>query len=428
MALESVNHISDLVATNPDGQVDFIEKGDDHLRNIKKALKTDLPGIDGPVQATDTDLAATAYLVDSGSANALQVAPAPAWTEYSAGCGVWVKVAAANSGPATINVSGLGVQAIRRPDGSDLQAGDLLAGAVVALRYDGSAFQLAAGQPALTLAQAQRTYLPHAGMQTRALNNVTGGTGQWFRVARIQHRNPIDEAEGANFTGTAYVQSDYGYSRRFQSVFQFSFGSRDNAGLAAWFPLCVNLGEGGGRFAIYREADGWHYLWFYQDIFSRFAVFQYFNQDCTEFWTAEAAPVGTRVWDSTQDWAQALHVGRSIVWDDRSAAPEDEQLVPLINGWTHYGQGWRPATFCKDRFGWVQLAGLIRGGGNGLGTVLFNLPPGYRPIEGLIFTCPALSGWTDLRVMANGDVTLGYNAVISNEWLSLAPVRFRAYQ
>lgn len=39
MALETVNYVDDLVSTNPIGATDPKSEGDDHLRNIKKALK-----------------------------------------------------------------------------------------------------------------------------------------------------------------------------------------------------------------------------------------------------------------------------------------------------------------------------------------------------------------------------------------------------
>ena len=56
MALESVTHISDLNASNPVGLTDPKSEGDDHIRNIKTALLTDLPNITGPVTATHTEL------------------------------------------------------------------------------------------------------------------------------------------------------------------------------------------------------------------------------------------------------------------------------------------------------------------------------------------------------------------------------------
>ena len=56
MGLEAVTHISDLVITNPVGATDPKSQGDDHIRNIKKALRTDFPNITGPVTSTQAEL------------------------------------------------------------------------------------------------------------------------------------------------------------------------------------------------------------------------------------------------------------------------------------------------------------------------------------------------------------------------------------
>jgi hypothetical protein len=80
MPLESVTHISDLNISNPPG-TDGLSQADDHLRNIKIALKTDFPGITGVVNSTQAQLnrlnsiAAQTFL-----ANATNGAAAP--TEY----------------------------------------------------------------------------------------------------------------------------------------------------------------------------------------------------------------------------------------------------------------------------------------------------------------------------------------------------------
>ena len=55
MALESVTNIADLVITNPTA-TDPKSEGDDHIRNIKKALKNDLPNITGPITASQAEL------------------------------------------------------------------------------------------------------------------------------------------------------------------------------------------------------------------------------------------------------------------------------------------------------------------------------------------------------------------------------------
>lgn len=55
MPLETGDHISDLVETNPPG-TDNVSQGDDHIRLIKHVLKTTFPNIDGPVTSTDEEL------------------------------------------------------------------------------------------------------------------------------------------------------------------------------------------------------------------------------------------------------------------------------------------------------------------------------------------------------------------------------------
>ena len=55
MGLESVTYISDLVATKP-VSADPKSEGDDHIRNIKSAIKTTFPNISGAVTVTHSDL------------------------------------------------------------------------------------------------------------------------------------------------------------------------------------------------------------------------------------------------------------------------------------------------------------------------------------------------------------------------------------
>lgn len=78
----------------------------------------------------------TSYAVASGTANALLVTLSPAPAGYFDGMGLVVKLAATNTGAATINVNGLGVKQLRRPDGTAVSASDLQAGGIVSLRYD----------------------------------------------------------------------------------------------------------------------------------------------------------------------------------------------------------------------------------------------------------------------------------------------------
>lgn len=83
------------------------------------------------------------YFADSGSANAMVVAPTSGLTfSYAAGVSLQVKVAATNTGATTINVNSLGVKNVTNTNKTALFAGQLLAGAIVIIFYDGTEFQL----------------------------------------------------------------------------------------------------------------------------------------------------------------------------------------------------------------------------------------------------------------------------------------------
>ena len=81
------------------------------------------------------------YCVDTGSVNTLSVALDPPIGAYSFGLPLHVKVANTNTGPVTID-AGAGRVPVRKPNGTDLAAGDLPAYAIAALVYDGTVFQM----------------------------------------------------------------------------------------------------------------------------------------------------------------------------------------------------------------------------------------------------------------------------------------------
>ncbi|WP_339193083.1 hypothetical protein [Paenibacillus sp. FSL W8-1287] len=82
------------------------------------------------------------YGITTNSGNAYIVRPNPAPTALVEGLRITVKVNAANTGAATINVNGLGTKSILRGNGTALIAGSLKANSVYTLVYNGSAFIL----------------------------------------------------------------------------------------------------------------------------------------------------------------------------------------------------------------------------------------------------------------------------------------------
>lgn len=84
MGLEAVTHITDLVETNPDGAVDPKSAGDEHLRNIKKAIKNTFQGTT-KIRATVATAAELRTLASPGVNAATAVIPGVASFYWSSG-------------------------------------------------------------------------------------------------------------------------------------------------------------------------------------------------------------------------------------------------------------------------------------------------------------------------------------------------------
>ena len=76
----------------------------------------------------------------TGTGNAIVLTPTAAITAYTAGNAFRFFAGAANTGPATIAVSGLAAVELRRANGSPLQAGDISVGQHMVVIYNGSRF------------------------------------------------------------------------------------------------------------------------------------------------------------------------------------------------------------------------------------------------------------------------------------------------
>src|SRR5690606_38839285 len=82
------------------------------------------------------------YAVDTGTANNYIASLSPTLTSYTAGLGIRLKVAHNNTGASTININGLGNKAITYSNASAIGSGDMVAGMIALLMYDGTQFQL----------------------------------------------------------------------------------------------------------------------------------------------------------------------------------------------------------------------------------------------------------------------------------------------
>ena|GEM_PF-3762364 len=112
------------------------------------------------------------FAADTGAVNALSISMTPAPTGYTTGMSITVRAANTTTGAATMNVNGLGARAITFA-GSPLQPGAMVAGQIYTLVYDGTAFQLGSGSPAMPVITAFSF-------------GSTGGYIQWSNGFKIQ--------------------------------------------------------------------------------------------------------------------------------------------------------------------------------------------------------------------------------------------------
>ena len=132
MALETVTNLSDLVATNPTS-ADPKNQGDDHIRNIKKALEEAFAGFSGAVLITGAD---------GGAVNTYTLTPEDPIEAYGTRMLVLFSPTVTNTGGVTLNISGLGAKNLKAVDGAVLVADDLVAGSVYMAAYNGAEFRL----------------------------------------------------------------------------------------------------------------------------------------------------------------------------------------------------------------------------------------------------------------------------------------------
>lgn len=97
----------------------------------------------GAVNSTHLKPGPIAYALTTGSADAYVADPSPALSALTAGAWLILKLNFTNTGAATLNVNSLGAKALKKLADQDVEAGDLRSGALVEVRYDGTAWQLA---------------------------------------------------------------------------------------------------------------------------------------------------------------------------------------------------------------------------------------------------------------------------------------------
>lgn len=123
------------------------------------------------------------YAVAGGTANALTVALTPKPGALAAGMSLRIKISTANTGAVTLNVNGLGAKPVLRKDGAALATDSIVAGQLLDVVYDGTAWQaldVVGGSGAFAIGKIVQitesgTYTPTPGCRALMVECIGGG-------------------------------------------------------------------------------------------------------------------------------------------------------------------------------------------------------------------------------------------------------------
>lgn len=144
---------------------------------------------------------------------------------------------------------------------------------------------------------------------------------KWYKVARIQN-TPDKEKSYSQISGKVSAQANWGFSSFRSGIINFTFGSRGSAfkpSLTVMGDAMNGISDDYLKFRIYKDADGYHYLYFYQSKYSRYCTFEYTQDSCEEYWAEEDPTTNTGmtlVWDSdkvTDSKMQQMYVGKGKI-------------------------------------------------------------------------------------------------------------------
>lgn len=111
--------------------------------NIATELTTIKAAFDKIPEQLSLEQGRAVFALDTGVADAYVLALPATLAAYTQGLNIIMLAVNANAGASTANVDNLGVKSIKRFNGDALSAGDIPAGAMVGLHYDGMNFQTA---------------------------------------------------------------------------------------------------------------------------------------------------------------------------------------------------------------------------------------------------------------------------------------------
>ena len=141
--------------------------------------------------ATNVKVNNVDYGIESGSVNTYAVAMPVTQTAYVTGMCVCFVPGNDNTGASTINIDSLGAKSIKRPDGTAVEAGDLLTTQTLELRYDGTNFVYTGSWPnsyfTTTSANATAAETAKTGAETAQTGAETAQTAAELALFNLLH-------------------------------------------------------------------------------------------------------------------------------------------------------------------------------------------------------------------------------------------------
>ena len=146
----NAQHLNDTLASHKATSATTSQKGHVQLSNSTSSTSTSLGATANAVKTVNDALVLhkadyvlqTGYATTTGSANNYAVTLNPAPASLVEGLCVAVKIHVTNTGTSTLNVNGKGAKTIKKPNGNNLVSGNLKAGSVYTVRYNGTNFIL----------------------------------------------------------------------------------------------------------------------------------------------------------------------------------------------------------------------------------------------------------------------------------------------
>lgn len=102
-------------------------------------------------------------------------------------------------------------------------------------------------------------------------------------------------------------------------------------------------------------------------------------------------------------------------WTFHSIVPDASWITPtLLNSWVNYNTAYVGAGYRKLSDGLVVMHGIVKSGT--AGSVIFNLPAGYRPSQAIIVDTQSVDVGARFDILATGDVVA---TRVNNAWVSI---------